>query len=91
MRLYHRTTEEKAQKILRDLSWVSLENTGDVFLSTHPDRMIVGYGPVVVAVDVPDEYIMIDDEFPDGEEHYRVHASKLQGLNVMIGHTNRTE
>jgi 8-oxo-dGTP pyrophosphatase MutT (NUDIX family) len=76
--LYHRTTPEAAEAIYRDGHMHSKENTAETFWSTHPgDEHTSGYGSGVVHVRVPEHIAELDDEFPDGEQHYRVHKDSL--------------
>ncbi|MBM4574814.1 hypothetical protein GS896_27540 [Rhodococcus hoagii] len=80
MKLYHRTTPDAAAAILASRSWSSKENTQEVYFSTVMDGENVGYGTAVVSVDVPDDVAELEDEFPGGEQHYRVPVSALRGL-----------
>ena len=70
--LYHRTTEEAARAIIETGDIQTLENTGEMFGSTHIDGQAVGYGPAVVHIRVDEEHAQLDDEFPDGELHFRI-------------------
>jgi hypothetical protein len=80
--LYHRTTPEAAQAIYRDKTMHSRENHGKTYWSTfrgdEPDAQNAGYGAGTVHIRVPEHLAEIDDEFPSGEEHYRVHPGHLQ-------------
>lgn len=71
--LFHRTSEESARAIARTGTWVSAENTGEVYGSTRLRGQAMGYGPAVVFVGVRADRVTLDDEFPDGEKHYRFH------------------
>lgn len=76
--LYHRTSPDAAAAILRTKRMDSKER-GDVFFSTHRDGDNAGgYGSAVVHVRVPEHLAELDDEFPDGEQHYRVRNRDLQ-------------
>jgi hypothetical protein len=79
--LYHRTTPEAAAAIYQDKHMHAKENTGETYWSTHkgdgPDNHTSGYGSGPVHVRVPEHLAELDDEFPDGEEHYRVHKDSL--------------
>lgn len=75
--LYHRTTPDAAERILSTGRWVSRENTQEVYFSTRPAGQAEGYGASIVHVRVPAEWCELDDEFPDGEQHYRVHVDRL--------------
>jgi GNAT superfamily N-acetyltransferase len=74
--LYHRTTPEAAESIRRDRSMHSEENSGEAYFSTfrgdEPNAQGTGYGAGVVHVRVPERLAELDDEFPSGEQHYRV-------------------
>lgn len=75
MRVYHRTTPEAADAIRATGRFLSRENTGDVFVSNRRGNGYTeGYGAGIVALDVPDELLTLDDEFPTGERHYAVPA-----------------
>lgn len=76
--LYHRTTPEAAADIARTRRMTSLENTREAYFSTSLHGQATGYGDGVVHVRVPAELAELDDEFPDGEQHYRVHIDRLQ-------------
>lgn len=80
--LWHRTTPEIAERIHATGAWVSKENTGEVYFSTRPDGHAAGYGEALVHVRVPEHLAELDDEFPDGEQHYRVHPRDLVGRIV---------
>jgi GNAT superfamily N-acetyltransferase len=76
--LYHRTSPEAAAAIMRTKRMTSKEN-GDVFFSTHRDsENSEGYGSAVVHVRVPEHIAELDDEFPDGEQHYRLNNRHLK-------------
>lgn len=75
--LYHRTSEQAAQMITSTGTWLSRENTGKVYFSTLPNGQGEGYGDTVVHVRVPIDVAELDDEFPDGEQHYRIAATSL--------------
>lgn len=82
--LYHRTTPENAQRILREKKMTSEEYGPDgrpaVFFSTHPGSgsHAAGYGSAVVHVRIPEHLAVLDDEFPSGEQHYQVPAHRLR-------------
>jgi 8-oxo-dGTP pyrophosphatase MutT (NUDIX family) len=87
--LYHRTTPEAAERIRSDRSMHSKENTGETYWSTfrgdEPDAQAAGYGAGVVHIRVPHHLAEIDDEFPSGEEHYRVHPGHLEPHHFVEG------
>jgi hypothetical protein len=84
--LYHRTSATAARQIRATGKFTSLENTGEIWCSTHHDENARDYGPVVVTLRIPTAWIKdgtarLDDEFEldDGtwESHYAVPASLL--------------
>lgn len=76
--LYHRTTPEAAAQIMRDRRMLSLENTQEAFFSNRFVGQGTGYGEGVVHVRVPEHLAELDDEFPDGEKHFRVKVLRLR-------------
>lgn len=71
--LYHRTTPEALEAITASGTMVTKENTPEVYFSTVSEGgQGDGYGSAVVWIRVPEDDVEIDDEFPDGEQHYRV-------------------
>ena len=77
MRVYHRTTVEAARAIRGDRSFLSKEQ-GYVFVGSRPEGYITGYGEAVVALEVPVTLLELDDEFQDGEQHFRVPAAAIR-------------
>lgn len=75
--LYHRTSAERAREIERSGRFVSLENTSEVYFSNRRRGQAEGYGVAVVHVRIPESLAELDDEFPDGELHYRVRAHHI--------------
>ena len=78
LRLFHRTTPEAAELIRATRRMVSREHDGAVYFSTRRDGQATGYGADVVELRVPESLAQLDDEFPDGELHYRVLAKDLR-------------
>jgi GNAT superfamily N-acetyltransferase len=76
--LYHRTSPEAARAIHREKRMVSKESTGEAYFSTHPHGQVEGYGEGIVHVRVPAHMAELDDEFPSGEQHYRVDTRALR-------------
>lgn len=88
--LYHRTTPELAATIRAEKRFISTENTGSAFFSTHLDGQTDGYGPAVVEVHVPAELFdeetgefgqnqgWLDDQFPSGEQHWAVSIKAIK-------------
>ena len=70
--LYHRTTPAAAAAILAGARMASKENQDSSYFSTSATGQAEGYGEAVVIIRVPIDLIELDDEFPDGEQHYRV-------------------
>ena len=70
--LYHRTSAEAARMIVATGRFRTRENTPEAYVSTHVNGQAAGYGPAVVHVRVRAEDAQLEDEFPDGEQHYRV-------------------
>lgn len=81
--LYHRTSPEAAAAILAGLPWLSRENTGEVYFSNRIDGQAVGYGDAIVHVRVEAFLADLDDEFPDGEEHYRIRVDRIRPDHVV--------
>lgn len=76
--LYHRTTPTNRDAIHRSGQPFSKENTDEMYFSTSATSDVGGYGDAVVAIRVPQDIAEIDDEFPDGEEHYRVATTDIE-------------
>lgn len=83
MILYHFTTPEAAAQIVETGSFLSKEAGEPVYFSTRTDGQATGYGDVAVKVSVPDELAVLEDEFPDGEQHFVVPAADLRAEHVM--------
>lgn len=86
-RLYHRTSKRAADKIYDTGKFTSNIDTSfgtEIYFSNKPSGAISGYGPSLVAVDIPEKYTHIDDEFPDGEKHYRVSAADLLRFGRLV-------
>lgn len=69
--LFHFTDPEAAHAIVNDRAWHSRENTQEVYASNREDGQAMGYGDAIVHVVVYARAAQLDDEFPDGERHYR--------------------
>lgn len=76
--LYHRTSPERAAVILETGSMLSRENTREAYFSSRADGQAEGYGSACVHVRVPVDMAELEDEFPDGELHYRVPVDRLR-------------
>lgn len=75
--LYHRTTPRNAARILDEGRFTSKENTARVWFSTQLAGQAAGYGTAAVHVRMPRDLVQLDDEFPDGEEHYTARADEI--------------
>ena len=86
IRLYHRTSPENVKLIkARGFDSKIKTNRGtEVYFSNREDGQNSGYGEAIVAVDIPKQYTNLDDEFPDGEEHYWVSANNLKKYGKII-------
>jgi hypothetical protein len=82
--LYHRTTPESAELIMRERRMISRENSGEVYFSTERNGQATGYGESVVHVRIPLHLAELDDEFPSGELHYRVDVRRLRPDHFII-------
>lgn len=81
--LYHRTSAENAERIRKTGVFTSQENTGEAYFSTHPHGQAEGYGEGLVHIRVPEHVAELDDEFPDGEQHYRVHPRNIRRQHIV--------
>lgn len=77
LRLYHRTSAANAARIMSELRMISMENTQEVYFSTELAGEAAGYGDAVVCIVIPVELAELDDEFPSGEQHYRVRVADI--------------
>jgi hypothetical protein len=76
--LYHRTTPEAASAIYHDKAMHAKDPDGSTYWSTsRGDENTSGYGSAVVHIRVPEHFAELDDEFSDGEQHYRVNKRDL--------------
>lgn len=76
--LYHRTTPEALEAITASGTMTTKENTPEVYFSTVSEGgQGDGYGSAVVWIRVPEDSVEIDDEFPDGEQHFRVPIKEI--------------
>lgn len=82
--LYHRTTPEAAALILTERRILTRENTGEAYFSDRRDGSAVSYGAGVVHVRIPAALAELEDEFPDGERHYRVRAALLRPEHFIV-------
>lgn len=82
--LYHRTSLEAYERIVQERQMVSRENTREVYFSNREFGQAEGYGDFVVHVRVPEELAQLEDEFPDGELHYRVRVQDLAAEHFIV-------
>ena len=75
--LFHRTDAQAAAEIIAAGTMVSKENTREAYFSNRRDGQTDGYGDTVIHIRVPAAWAELDDEFPDGEQHFRVLCSRL--------------
>lgn len=80
--LYHRTSEEAARAIVEARRFLTRENTPEAYVSTHVDGHATGYGPAVVHVRVDEVDAQLDDEFPDGEQHFRIPLNRAEVIEA---------
>ena len=76
--LYHRTSEDAARAIVATGRFLTRENTPEAYVSTHIDGEAAGYGAAVVHVRVDEADAQLEDEFPDGELHYRIPLDRAE-------------
>lgn len=101
MRLYHRTSRVAAEKIVRTRRWESKDSLGYVWFSNRLGGVLSpessydktsGYGDAIVTIEVSEDDLESDfelnDEFPDGEQHYTTTVKALRGLPVEIVEIN---
>jgi hypothetical protein len=84
--LHHRTSPDKAATI-RQAGFNSKIKTSfgtEVYFSTKPDGEATGYGSELVSIEIPEQYANLDDEFPDGEQHYWVAAKDLARFGRLL-------
>ena len=79
--LFHATSKEKADKIIQEQMMFGLED--GLFFSTSPNHEISGYGNTVLAVEVPIQDLILDDEF-NAEQHYRLPVKPNQKINLTV-------
>lgn len=81
--LYHRTTPDAARQIQATGRIESKENPPRAYFSTKKDGQAAGYGDAVVHVRVPRRLAELDDEFPDGEQHYAVNVKHIRREHIV--------
>lgn len=76
--LYHRTSRSAAETIGKQGRFLSRERDEVCFSNRESGRYSVDYGEATVRVEVPEVWTTLDDEFEDGEQHYRVNARDIK-------------
>ncbi len=71
--VFHRTSKVAADAIRRD--GVATTKEPGFFVSSVPDGQAVGYGDELIELDIPENRLILDDEFPSGEKHYRINPN----------------
>lgn len=75
--LYHHTSSAKAAQI-RSTRRLKSAAEPDVYLTTRQETD-TGYGDTAVAVRVDPSLLMLDDEFPDGRQDFRIDTGRPGG------------
>ena len=90
--LYHRTNNAAA---IQRNGFTSKIKTGfgtEVYFSTSPNGEATNdYGNELVAIEIPEQYANLDDEFPDGERHYWVSAKDISRFGNLVEQKMLTE
>ena len=77
--LYHFTSPENASAIMSERSMKSTYSDKAAYFTTDPESEYgTAFGTAKVHVRVPEHIAEIDDEFPSGEQHYRVPTHRLR-------------
>jgi hypothetical protein len=82
--LYHRTRPEAAQAILDTGRFLTRENTPEAYVTNRIDGQTTVYGVAIVHVRVDERVAQLEDEFPSGEQHYRI---PLEGVEIVEAFT----
>lgn len=77
--LYHRTNKKNAEKIVSEQYMITKEDA--IYMSTHYDKQIIGYGDTVVELEVTVNNLILDDDFGD-ELHYKIKCGFRSGMKV---------
>lgn len=84
--LYHRTSAKNADTIYSQRQMNSQYSDKTAYFSTHRESEYgKGFGEGVVHVNVPEKMAQLEDEFPSGEQHYRVPVRKLRSEHFITG------
>lgn len=87
VRVYHRTTAEKAAEI--ESTGQMLGDEDGIFFSTRSDGQAEGFGEAVVEFDIPLNRLLLDDVFGD-EAHLRLPTDKA-GDRVRVSEFKKAE
>lgn len=77
--LYHCTDEKSAKNIVLEQYMYSEED--GIFMSTHWNNQIKGYGNKVISLQIPIEKLILDDDFGT-ELHYKIKTGFKKGISV---------
>ena len=77
--LYHRTSREKAEKIVSQQYMITKEDC--IYMSTHHDKQTIGYGDTVIEIKIPVNKLILDDDFGD-ELHYKIMCGFKSGMKI---------
>jgi hypothetical protein len=78
--VWHRTSPVAAAEIRKTGKMVPKED--GLFFSSEPNGQASGFGTEAVKMDVPSSKLQLDDEFPSGEQHFRVPAKIGEPVDV---------
>lgn len=79
--VWHRTTPEAAKSI-RDSGKFTPKEDGIFFTDKIDGPASFGYGDDAVEFSIPESRLQIDDEFPDGERHFRFPAKQGKEIDI---------
>ena len=94
LKLYHYTNDySSVLDIMQTHKWISKESPKYVYFTDTLGGQAGGYGQYAVSIDMDERYIELDDEFLDGEQHFRVlsrHINKYaQNYDVIFPKLDR--
>ena len=84
MRLYHLTSIEDA-RLIRKTGKID-SPYGEVYFTSRSNSMhstVHCGGPVIVSCEAPNKVVHLEDEFPDGEKHYRILSRDMNHVSVI--------
>lgn len=79
--VWHRTSPESAKSI-RDSGKFTPKEDGIFFTDKIDGPASLGYGDDAVEFSIPEARLQIDDEFPDGERHFRFPAKQGKEIDI---------